>query len=303
MSNPLIENYLQANSVYWSDSHEMLDFDKPYSCTSQICNQSFYDAPFFHYWMSKLRPNFNPIDEQAQNAVIYHRKNWELVYICQSLYERGMLSKGKRGVVFGVGAECLPDLFASYGCEILATDLNAGEGDAQIWIQTGQNVAGNLEKLNRYHFCDPEEFKEKVTYRDVDMNNIPADITDYDFCWSTCAFEHLGSLRHGMEFVKNSLKTLKPGGIAVHTTEFNIYSNEWTIDKPGLSLYRKRDIEKLVAEIEEGGGQVSPLDWHIGSDHLDQFIDMPPYYKKGMHLRLLLEGFPCTSIGLIIKKI
>ena len=96
--------------------------------------------------------------------------------------------------------------------------------------------------------------KKRVSYRNVDMNNIPDDIVGYDFCWSTCAFEHLGSLYHGIEFVKNSLKTLKPGGIAVHTTEFNLYSDDWTYETEGCSMYRKCDIEYLIDSIESSGG-------------------------------------------------
>lgn len=267
MSNVIVENYIKAPIVYWENSHELIDFDKPYSCTSQICNQSFYDAPFFHYWAKRLMPalvdhlrdtqQFSEL-EYSQSA-LYHRKLWELVYICQALYERGMLKEGKRGVVFGVGEECLPDLFASLGCEILATDLNADADEAQSWIQSGQNAAGNLDKLNKYRFCEPDDFRKKVTYRDVNMNEIPDDITDYDFCWSTCAFEHLGSLNHGIEFVKNSLKTLKPGGIAIHTTEYNIYSNQATFESKGISLYRRKDIEYLVSELQRGGRRYLPL--------------------------------------------
>ena len=252
--------------MYWDNSHELIDLDKPYSCTSQICNQSFYDAPFFHYWAKRLMPalvdhlrdtkQFSEL-EYSQSA-LYHRKLWEWVYVCQALYERGMLQKGKKGVVFGVGGECLPDLFASYGCEILATDLSANAEESQGWMQSGQNVAGNLDQLNKYRFCEPNDFREKVTYRDVDMNHIPEDIKDYDFCWSACALEHLGSLRHGIEFVKNSLKTLKHGGIAIHTTEYNIFSNNQTFQSKGLSLYRRQDIETLVAELHRGGGGCIP---------------------------------------------
>jgi hypothetical protein len=86
------------------------------------------------------------------------------------------------------------------------------------------------------------------------MNHIPSHLADrFDFCWSTCSFEHLGSLEHGLRFVENSIGTLKVGGIAVHTTEFNLSSDADTLESPNLSVYRRRDIEKLVKALEQAG--------------------------------------------------
>lgn len=302
--------YDDAKTVYWSDTHEPLHFDKPYACTSQLCNQNFFDAPFFQFWAEKFMPNLRDhfaatkqfSERVKEEPVVYHRKLWEWVYISQALYERGCLTEGKRGVVFGVGEECTPDLYASFGCEILATDLGADESAAQGWMEHGQNVGGNLDKLNQYHFCSPPEFKKKVSWCDVDMNHIPADIQGYDFCWSSCALEHLGNLENGLEFIKNSLRTVRKGGIAVHTTEYNLSSNEDTFESEGLSVYRRCDIERVVGELRAAGHYVYPLDWHLGDGVLDRFVDLPPYSQKDMHLRLRLSEYPCTSIGLIIVK-
>ena len=57
--------------------------------------------------------------------------------------------------------------------------------------------------------------------------------------WSSCSLEHLGSISHGIEFILNSLKCLKQHGVAVHTTEFNLSSNEETLN------------EKIVASLEK----------------------------------------------------
>ncbi|MBQ9539216.1 MAG: methyltransferase type 11 [Treponema sp.] len=284
--------YSAIPKTEWKDINNRIDLPRPYSCTSMICNQEFLDSPISQYWNKKMK----------EGLPAYHRKRWELVYICQSLWERGYLEDGKKGIVFGVGEEHLPDLFASFGCHILATDLNLNESAAKGWIDTNQNAAGDLEKLRHKKICDRQTFYSRVTYRDVNMNDIPNDITGYDFCCSTCALEHLGSLRHGMDFIKNSLNTLKPGGTAVHTTEYNLYSNEDTLETEGLSLYRRKDIEQLIKELSDEGHYVYPMDWHLGTGIVDHFIDLPPYDRKTMHLRLAIDRFPCTSIGLIIRK-
>lgn len=305
-----LKAYHDSPIIYWSDSHNVLDFDRPYSCTSQLCNQSFWDMPFFQFWSSKLMPNL--IDHlkateqftlhSYTEPVLYHRKLWEWVYICQALYERGCLSFGKRGVGFGIGQECIPDLFASFGCNILATDLMPTNCQAAGWIASGQHAAGHIDLLNQYGFCTEETFRQRVSYRDIDMNSIDDDLVGFDFCWSSCALEHLGGLKPGLDFIKNSLKTLKTGGVAVHTTEFNLSSNEDTFEMETLSLYRKRDIIQLVSELEHEGHYVFPVDWYVGGGPLDSFIDFPPHSKKDMHLRLMVERYICTSIGLIIVK-
>lgn len=63
------------------------------------------------------------------------------------------------------------------------------------------------------------------------MNNMPEKYNnDFDFIWSSCALEDLSALEHGIKFILNSLRMLKPGGIAVHTKEFNVSSNFETIE-------------------------------------------------------------------------
>ena len=52
------------------------------------------------------------------------------------------------------------------------------------------------------------------------MNHLPDDLRGFDFTWSSCALEHLGTLAAGADFVVAQMDCLRPGGVAVHTTEF-----------------------------------------------------------------------------------
>jgi SAM-dependent methyltransferase len=132
------------------------------------------------------------------------------------------------------------------------------------------------------------------------MNHIPKDLRGFDFIWSSCSLEHLGSLKHGEYFVYNAMRCLKPGGIAVHTTEYNFSSNEETLDTGGTVLYRRCDIEQIVKRLQYRGHKIS-LDFASGDLPDDQFIDMPPY-KHDPHLKLQLLQYVITSMGLIIEK-
>ena len=133
------------------------------------------------------------------------------------------------------------------------------------------------------------------------MNRISADLVDFDFLWSSCAFEHLGSLQNGLRFVREAMRCLKPGGVAVHTTEFNLSSNFRTIESPGLVLYRKCDILELIRTLERAGYEVSALNLNPGSRELDCYVDRPPYSSEP-HLKLMLDRFVFTSLGLIIRR-
>ena len=230
----------------------------------------------------------------------FHRKQWEFVYILESLEQRGMIGAGKRGLGFAVGTEPAPAALCSFGCEIVATDINPEAGTEKGWTQ-GNQLCFGLDDLNREGVCDADTFRRLCSYRPVDMNDIPDDLRDFDFNWSSCSFEHLGSIEKGLNFLKNQLKTLKPGGWAIHTTEYNISSNDDTLEEENCVIFRHRDIEKVVGELRAEGHHVEELDYSLGWLPYDYKVDIPPY-DLAPHLRLQLSKYVCTSIGLIIRK-
>jgi hypothetical protein len=242
--------------------------------------------------------------EELKIAPVLHRKVWEEVYVVNTL--RSKLKSGMKGIVFGVGEERLPSLFASYGCEILATDLNPSEEASQGWANTAQ--LGSLDKIYKPDLVDRESFDRLVSFEYADMNNIGEHLHgQFDFCWTLCAFEHLGSIEKGLQFIENTGKLLKSGGISAHTTEFN-YSRADTIDNWGTVLFRKQDFEALAIRLST---YTLPLiDFNVGENPVDSFIDMPPYaWHEGhneklnhCHLKLMVDGFPSTCFGVSFKK-
>jgi hypothetical protein len=105
-----------------------------------------------------------------------------------------------------------------------------------------------------------------------------------------------------MQFVVNSVeRTLKIGGTAVHTTEFNLSSNTDTVTEGDTVIYRKRDIEELVKRLEDRGHHVQPFRVAPDSHYLDSFVDVPPY-TSNPHLKLQLGKFVATSVGLVITR-
>jgi hypothetical protein len=256
---------------------------------SQLCTQAQVVEPAYGYWCSSLH-----ID-----PAIVHRKYWEYAYTVAAMDAAGVLLSGCKALVFGVGTEHTPSYLASRGLTVVATDAPPEAIEGHGWESTKQH-AHELLQLHYPDLVSREAFERLVSYRAVDMNNVPNDLRDFDVCWSSCAFEHLGSLKKGLDFVVNSMETLKPGGIAIHTTEFNLSSNEDTIEMPNLSIYRKRDIEGLISRLAGAGHDVWPLNLHPGSGKLDEHIDLPPYAAP--QLKLQIEQYVCTSLGIVVRK-
>ncbi|MBA4332286.1 MAG: hypothetical protein C0414_10080 [Brevundimonas sp.] len=248
---------------------------------------------FFH-------PDFKRISGLIGIPEVFHRKYWEWVYVVHHAFRTGSVGPDKRGLVFGVGQETLPAVFASHGMRVTATDAPFEIGVGTGW-QSGNEYAQALAAMP-HGAMDRADFERLVEWRECDMNAIDASLVDYDFCWSSCCFEHLGDLQKGIDFVINSVeKTLKVGGVAVHTTEFNLSSNENTVTSGSTVIYRLRDIEALVQTLRDRGHTVDPV--LIAPDTLviDGYVDTPPY-SAPPHLKLALEGHVSTSIGLVVRR-
>ncbi|WP_286948666.1 MULTISPECIES: class I SAM-dependent methyltransferase [Brevundimonas] len=256
---------------------------------STLCRQDSFHEAYFSYWTHRLREGLR-----------YHRKLWEFVFICQVLWERGAVVAGARGLGFGVGAEPLSAFFASQNCRILATDMDVGMAEAMGWTLTNQHAVGK-EALRKPAVCPDDLFNQNVSFQACDMNDVPAEFVDFDFCWSACALEHLGSIEKGLAFIERSIQCLKPGGWAVHTTEFNTSSNEATVDNLGTVLFRRRDFEALAQKLRQQGHTVVPFDFNLGDGPVDRYIDMPPY-REQPHLQMALSGFSTTSFGIIVQR-
>ena len=256
---------------------------------SCLCTAEQVSSPEFRAWCARIKYDWG-----------WFRKIWEWGFICQALSERGLLAPGKRGLAFAVGQEPLPALFASFGCEIMATDLDSSDTRAQTWW--GYLQADDISAaLNEARICDPDQFRRLVSFRPVDMTQIPDDLDGFDFAWSTCSFEHLGSIELGKHFIWEQMKCLKPGGIAVHTTEFNLSSNNETVATGPIVIFRRRDIEEIARGLIAEGHEVAPLDLSLGKHRYNRRVDKPPHTGR-IHLRLAIDRFASTSIGLIIRK-
>lgn len=255
---------------------------------SQGCTQGQLAEPAYAHWCAQVR--------EEPRA---HRKQWEYCYILQVLARAGQITPGQRGLGFGVGEEPLTALLAANGVDVVATDLEPAAARRKGWVKTDQH-ARSKESLNQRDICDPAQFDRLVSFRHANMNAIPADLRDFDFCWSACALEHLGSIARGLRFIENSLECLRPGGIAVHTTEFNCSSDRRTLNHAATVLFRRRDLLELGERLREAGHEVV-FNFDLGDQPLDLHVDVPPYSADN-HLKLKIRRWVATSFGVVVRK-
>lgn len=227
-------------------------------------------------WMRRWCDTFDLPDRM-------HRKHWEYAVVAETLDSHGLLSKGRSAIGFGVGSDRSVTTFADCGVQVLATDL-LGED----WQETHQQFRS---------FDGRPEIETRI----VDMNSLSESSLDgkFDFCWSLCSMDHVGSIWLVKRFLLNSLNCLNPGGISVHTGEYTIRTDMPTSGTTvWLTVNDILDLERLAAKL---GIEMAPVDWFFGDSIEDHVIDCHPY-ENYVHLKVDSYGGWGTSIVVAFKK-
>lgn len=263
------------------------------AAVSQVTAGAHVDDAAYTRWLELL-------DER--NA--FHRKTWEWCYIMESLDRNRVLRPGRRVLGFGVGREPIVPALAALGVTVVATDQPSGQAGA--WSSTGQH-ASELAAIRRPSVCPDDRFTQLVSFEAVDMNAIPQHLRGFDGVWSSCCFEHLGSPDAGFDFVMASMECVRPGGVAVHTTEIDCADNDEIAVQGSVAagdyvcFYRARDLRRLVRRLR-GAGHRLKCNFHVSESHpAERKIDVQPY-THNPHIRLRVGDRVVTSFGLEIIK-
>jgi|GEM_PF-652346 len=245
-------------------------------------------------------PSFRALCAELGLSPMLHRKYWEWVFVLHHAKRLGVVGSGKRALGFAVGQEPLPSALAALGTRVVATDAPPELGESKGWRKTSEH-SSSLAETHKPDLIDWGAYQRLATAQPCDMTNIDPTLTGFDLCWSCCSFEHLGDIEAGLRFVEESVeRTLAVGGVAIHTTEFNLSSNDDTVESGATVLYRLRDMEAFVERMRSRGHHVEPLRVAPDAHVLDFFVDTPPY-EAPVHLKLRLMGYTSTSVALIIR--
>lgn len=249
--------------------------------TSQICTEAQIHEPRYMELCKAQRVSPEP-----------RRRQWETVFIHAVLEHAGAIGPGRRLLCFG--EERLAVTIAACGGTVLATDT-------PDWLrETPRNPpADQLAAHLETRLFLPGLRGHEVLARRVRVP--PGHLKGFDGCWSQGALQTLGSIEAGLDAVETSLLALRPGGVSVHTTDFNLDSDDRTSDRPGRVVFRRRDIEALMSRLLAAGHRVWPLNLHPGVGGPADLVvaveaDTIP------DLRQQIDGQVATSFGLVVQR-
>ncbi len=161
-------------------------------------------------------PDFNAvINKVLGHLPSYHRKQWEFVVIYLNLLQSGKLNTDAVGASFGAGREPLIYIITRLVKSFMATDLyiyNTGWATAKV--ERDVSCRDFVLELAADDFP-----KEKLIVQEMDMRKLDMPDSSLDFCYSSCAFEHIGVHEDFVSHLREVKRVLKDDGVYVMTTE------------------------------------------------------------------------------------
>ena len=235
----------------------------------------------------------------------FHRKQWEFAQIFRALQALGFLNEKTRGLSMGGGKERLLYAVARRVGHLTVTDLYES-GSAWDGART-DNPDCTLRAVAPFAI-DPS----RLTVKRMDMRALEFEDASFDFCYSSCAMEHIGKYDDFLEHLREVRRVLKDDGVYVLTTEFHF--GEEVIPTPGNYYFSSTFLHELVGAasfvtLSAVDGAVSPhvlnrpLPERLGdlcADPADGVTDT--LLRSAPHVQLLTSGLPFCSLSLVLKK-
>ena len=154
------------------------------------------------------------VAKELREPARFHRKQWEFAGIFQALRDLGVLRSDAVGLSMGGGRERILYSVAQHIGGLYVTDLY-----------------DSLTSWDCARTDDPEQYVKsdlpfpvdvsKISVLRADMREIPFPAGRFDFCYSTCAIEHIGGREDFLRHLGEVHRVLKDDGIYVFTTEFH----------------------------------------------------------------------------------
>ena len=262
---------------------------------SKICDAAdWFDTEFHSTILNELRepPRF-------------HRKQWEFAMIFLALKKLGYMNENMTGLSLGGGNERVLYSIAQHVKKLIVTDLY------------DENTTWDCAKTN-----DPDEYIKVSKPFDVDDSKIKAlrmdmrylDFEDktFDFCYSSCAIEHIGDFEDFVRHLDEVYRVLKEDGVYVFTTELEIGSN--TVKDQNNFIFSSSFLNEIFSSIKltpDVDVDVNlahheintPLPSNIKNlcyNSEESFID--GIMKSYPHVVLLRGKYPFTSIQFVMRK-
>jgi SAM-dependent methyltransferase len=219
----------------------------------------------------------------------FQRKQWEFAMIFLALRQLGMVRHDKVGLSLGGGTERLLYVLAQRIGHLTVTDLY--EPDTS-WDCARTDDPDRFVKSQRPFEVDDSKYRAMR----MDMRSLRFPDQSFDFCYSSCAIEHIGASKDFRRHLNEVARVLRDGGVYVFTTEVS-YLGE-TIKDPNNYVFSPDDLAELVDQ----SGLVPESDCDMSVSHHQANLPLPSNRADiaardaGGLSRTLLESLPHVTL-------
>ena len=231
-----------------------------------------------------------------------HRKDWEWAIGLIAMKRFGKINESSTAIGVGSGIEPIPFYLANKISRVYATDLYE---DDESWKQAAPSEF--LKDPKKY---SPFPYREDALTV-LRMSGAKLDFPDesFDIAFSFSSIEHFGGENHSgaLKAMREIERVLKPGGIAVISTEYILN------DKEHPEFFNKRTIHSDLIDRLDKLKLVEPMDLRITTNTLDTVIDYNSeariwdtldleYKRTHSHIVIKYYNILLTSVMVVLQK-
>ena len=274
-------NELQAERLYLQDSQKFISSLKktsPYypdqnyqPKLNRLCYIEDWDNNEFKNIVNELQ---NPTYEDYiyrkgwSNNIIgwrkpgfIHRKDWEWALGIMAIKRFGKLNKNSKAIGVASAHEVILFYLANILNHVYGTDLYDPK-----FTYTPTDFPENPRKYAPFPYRE-----DALTALRMDGTKLEFPSDSFDIAFSFSSIEHFGGENHSgaLKSLKEIERVLKPGGIAVITTEYIINGKEH------IEFFNEKTIYSDLIDNLDSLKLVEPLDLRITTKTLDTVMDYP----------------------------
>jgi len=277
--DPFYRSVLQPVDRYLVPPQPSLSFDAGDLPLNKVCRIADAANPLW-------RRGYDDLGLSADPAV-FHRKVWEFNHTLYGLRRLSRLAPGATAIGIGCGHEELMYFLANRIQRVVATDLYEG-----TWIG-GESDADVLVHPEKYA---PFKYREDhLEVQRMDALNLAVADEAFDFAFCLSSIEHFGRLQDKLRALQEMFRVLKPGGVAVLTTEV-------VLNRLGRGT-QYFPAETLTALVREAGFTLdAEPDLRVETETANRPLALPMDTFVSPHVVLRNFNTIYTSVALFLMK-
>ncbi len=220
----------------------------------------------------------------------FHRKDWEFTQIIFSLKELQYLTPQSICLGIGAGREHLLYYLTYKVKKVIGIDLYEGYyygGEDEI------DIPLSVERYAPFPYI-----KDKLNLIRMNALNLEFPDNTFDFIFSASSIEHFGKKKKILRALKEMYRVLKPGGIAVITTELKLTSLSSNL--PNVKPFFLSELLDLINR--SGFNTFEEFDLRIEDEYLNNWVKLPEEINKRPHVILRSLNTVFTSVNVVLQK-